>query len=93
MGDELKVSRSIFRQLVGAAIPLGIFPHPILLRAFGFHTYFLPVINAIKAGDAIALDLAIDSPQPREWFRRYGLHTVLKEKCPVVLWRNLVYKT
>ncbi|PVF99411.1 hypothetical protein CPB86DRAFT_774377 [Serendipita vermifera] len=73
--------RSIFRQLVGAAVPLGIFPHPILLQAFGFHTYFLPVIKAIKAGDAIALDLAIDSPQPREWFRRYGLHTVLKEKC------------
>ena len=47
----------------------------------------------MKAADAIALALAIDSPEPREWFRRCGLHTVLKEKCWVSLWRNLVYKT
>ncbi|KIM26968.1 hypothetical protein M408DRAFT_175857 [Serendipita vermifera MAFF 305830] len=89
----VKHKRSIFRQLLGAAIPLGIFPHPVLLQAFGFHTYFLPIIQAMKAGDAIALALAIDSPEPREWFRRCGLHTVLKEKCLVVVWRNLVYKT
>lgn len=47
----------------------------------------------MKAGDAIALALAIDSPGPREWFRKCGLHTVLKEKCWVIVWRNLVYKT
>lgn len=47
----------------------------------------------MKCGDAIALGLAIDSPDPREWFRKCGLHTVLQEKCWVMLWRNLVYKT
>lgn len=47
----------------------------------------------MKSGDAIALSLAIDSPTPREWFRKCGLHTVLQEKCWVVLWRNLIYKT
>jgi len=87
------ITRSIFRQLLGAAIPLGIFPHPILLQAFGFHTYFLPIIKALKSADAIALGLAIDSPESREWFRRCGLHTVLKEKCWVMIWRNLIYKT
>ncbi|KAG8759260.1 hypothetical protein FRC14_006336 [Serendipita sp. 396] len=89
----MKHKRSIFRQLLGAAIPLGIFPHPTLLKAFGLHTYFVPLIRAMKAGDAIALALAIDSQEPRDWFRRYGLHTVLKEKCCIVVWRNLVYKT
>jgi hypothetical protein len=47
----------------------------------------------MKYGDAIALGVAIDSPVPREWFRKCGLHTVLQEKCWVMLWRNLVYKT
>jgi len=65
----------------------------MLLQAFGFHKYFLPVIKAMKSGDAIALALAIDSPEPREWFRRFGLHTVLKEKCWVMIWRNLVFQT
>ncbi|CCA67597.1 hypothetical protein PIIN_01425 [Serendipita indica DSM 11827] len=73
--------RSIFRQLVGAAIPLGIFPSPRLLRGFGFDKFFLPIIRAMKAADAIALGLAIDSPESRDWLRRCGLHTVLKESA------------
>lgn len=55
--------------------------------------YFDPVIQAMKRGDAIALRLAIDSPQQMMWFRSRWIHSVLKEKCIVILLRTLVRKT
>lgn len=88
----LNFRRSIFIYLCGAAIPLGIFPHVSLLEGFNV-PLFLPIIKAMKQGDAVALSLAIDSHEPMEWFRKYELHTVLKEKCIVIVWRNLVLKT
>lgn len=86
-------SRCIFIQLCAAAIPLGIFPSQDLLDLFQVDQYFTPIISAIKAGDAVALNLALDSRDAIAWFLRQWVHAVLKEKCIVLLWRNLVRRT
>lgn len=86
-------SRCIFIQLCAAAIPLGIFPSQDLLDLFQVDQYFAPVISAMKAGDAVALNLALDSRDAISWFLKQWVHAVLKEKCIVLLWRNLVRRT
>jgi hypothetical protein len=47
----------------------------------------------MKAGDAIALNLALNSWGAMTWFLKQWVHAVLKEKCIVLLWRNLVRRT
>ena len=86
-------SRCIFIQLCAAGIPLGIFPSQDLLDLFQVDQYFAPVILAMKAGDAVALNLALNSWDAMSWFLKQWIHAVLKEKCIVLLWRNLVRRT
>lgn len=89
----------ILIRLVTTSLLLGVLPAPSLLKTFGLYEAFQPLVHGIQHGDlatyreALGVGSGPAAIERAEYFRRYKVLGVLREKGEVLVWRSLLRKT
>lgn len=85
--------RLILKYLVPAAMLLGRLPTNTLLSQFNLQTQYGPLAAALKAGNyARFMEYLLNGPCS-EWYVRARIQFLFRNRTPIVLLRQIVYRT
>jgi hypothetical protein len=68
----------------------GCLPSQALLQGLQLEPHYGPLVSALKTGNITAFEERL--MERCEFFRLKGLFVILKEKCQLVMFRNVIYK-
>jgi hypothetical protein len=68
----------------------GCLPTQRLLQGIQLEPHYWPLVIALKSGNLKLFEERL--MERAEFFRSKGLFVILKEKCQLVMFRNLIYK-
>ncbi|KAK3827784.1 MAG: hypothetical protein J3Q66DRAFT_321083 [Benniella sp.] len=85
--------RLMLLYLTACRLCLGLFPSEQLLHEYDLHSYFAPLMTAIKTGNLNLLHQTLSTPIFVAWFVKKEIYFLLKEKLDVLCWRSLIRRT
>ena len=85
--------RLMLLYLTACRLCLGLFPSEQLLHEYDLHSYFAPLMKAIKSGDLNLLQQTLSVPIFVAWLVKKEIYFLLKEKLDVLCWRSLIRRT
>ncbi|EEB05292.1 nuclear pore associated protein Thp1-Sac3 complex subunit [Schizosaccharomyces japonicus yFS275] len=91
--DEAHVQKRLcLLYLIVCQLILGRSPTKQLMMQFQLEPMFSPLIACLKVGNIKGFIDALEAPNRLRWFVKRNIYLTLRDRCEIVLWRNLFRK-